>query len=124
MPSSTKTAWLQADRRQTKEISFGCTPSTFKNFKSFLNHTHAWHILQVAECAVVAIEEGRYVHQQIIQSSLESDVFVGCSLVDMYAKCGSIEDAWRVFNKMPSQDISRCGCLECHTWRMCHAWTW
>jgi pentatricopeptide repeat protein len=54
---------------------------------------------------VVAIEEGRCVHQQIIQSSLESDVFVGCSLVDMYAKCGSIEDAWRVFNKMPSQDV-------------------
>jgi pentatricopeptide repeat protein len=24
------------------------------------------------------------------------------SLVNMYAKCGSIEDAWRVFNKMPS----------------------
>jgi len=25
--------------------------------------------------------------------------------VDMYAKCGSIEDAWRVFNKMPSQNV-------------------
>ncbi|CAM6012288.1 unnamed protein product [Sphagnum balticum] len=23
----------------------------------------------------------------------------------MYAKCGSIEDAWRVFNKMPSQNV-------------------
>jgi pentatricopeptide repeat protein len=30
---------------------------------------------------------------------------VGNSLVDMYAKCGSIEDAWRVFNKMPSQNV-------------------
>jgi pentatricopeptide repeat protein len=29
----------------------------------------------------------------------------GSSLVDMYAKCGSLEDAWRVFNKMPSQDV-------------------
>ncbi len=28
MPSSTKTAWLQANRRQTKVISFGCTPSS------------------------------------------------------------------------------------------------
>jgi pentatricopeptide repeat protein len=57
-------------------------------------------------CASVgAIEEGRCVHQQIIQSGLESDVFVGNSLVDMYAKCGSMEDAWRVFNKMPSRDV-------------------
>jgi hypothetical protein len=23
----------------------------------------------------------------------------------MYAKCGSMEDAWRVFNKMPSQNM-------------------
>jgi pentatricopeptide repeat protein len=57
-------------------------------------------------CAsMVAIEEGRCVHQQIIESGMESAVFVGSSLVDMYAKCGSIEDAWRVFNKMPSRDV-------------------
>ncbi len=57
-------------------------------------------------CAsIIALDEGRCVHQQIIQSGLESDVFVGSSLVDMYAKCGSIEDACRVFNKMPSRDV-------------------
>jgi hypothetical protein len=45
-------------------------------------------------CAsVVALEEGRYVHHKIIQSVLESDVFVGTGLVDMYAKCGSM---WNV----------------------------
>jgi pentatricopeptide repeat protein len=27
------------------------------------------------------------------------------SLVDMCAKCRSMEDAWRVFNKMPSRDV-------------------
>jgi pentatricopeptide repeat protein len=54
-------------------------------------------------CAsIIALEEGRCVHHQIIQSGLESDVFVGNSLLDMYAKCGSIEDAWKVFHKMPS----------------------
>jgi pentatricopeptide repeat protein len=30
---------------------------------------------------------------------------VGSSLVDMYVKCGSMEDAWRVFKKMPSWDV-------------------
>jgi pentatricopeptide repeat domain-containing protein 1 len=56
-------------------------------------------------CAMVVIEEGRCVHQQIIQSGLETDIFVASSLVDMYAKYGSMEDAWRVFNKMPSRDL-------------------
>ncbi len=52
-----------------------------------------------------ALEEGKCAHEQIIQSGLESDVFVGNSLVDMYAKCGMMEDAWTVFNRMPSQNV-------------------
>ncbi|CAK9252120.1 unnamed protein product, partial [Sphagnum jensenii] len=57
-------------------------------------------------CAsIVALEEGRHAHEQIIETGCNSDVFVGSSLVDMYAKCGSMEDAERVFNKMLSQDV-------------------
>jgi pentatricopeptide repeat protein len=41
----------------------------------------------------------------MIQNGLEFDVFVGSSLVDMYVKCGSIQDAWTMFNKMPSQNV-------------------
>jgi pentatricopeptide repeat protein len=52
-----------------------------------------------------ALEEGRCVHKQIVESGCESDVFVGSSLVDMYAKCGSMEDAAKVFNKMTSRDV-------------------
>jgi pentatricopeptide repeat protein len=29
----------------------------------------------------------------------------GSSLVDIYAKCGSVEDTWSVFNKMPSRNV-------------------
>ncbi len=46
------------------------------------------------------------------------DVRVVNSLVDMYAKCGSMDDAWRVFNKMPSRDVVT------WTWRMCTARAW
>jgi pentatricopeptide repeat protein len=55
--------------------------------------------------SAVAIEEGRSAHEKIIQSGWDSDVKVGNCLVDMYAKCGSMEDAQRVFNKMPSHDV-------------------
>jgi pentatricopeptide repeat protein len=54
-------------------------------------------------CAsMVALEEGRYANEQVIQSGWDSDVFVKNCLVDMYAKRGSIEDAWRVSNKLSS----------------------
>ncbi|CAM6076308.1 unnamed protein product [Sphagnum tenellum] len=57
-------------------------------------------------CAsIFALEEGRHVHEQIIETGCNSDVFVGNSLVDMYAKCGSMEDAERVFNKMLSRNV-------------------
>jgi hypothetical protein len=36
---------------------------------------------------------------------VESDVFVGSGLIDMYAKCGSMGDALRVFNKMTPCDL-------------------
>jgi pentatricopeptide repeat protein len=57
-------------------------------------------------CAsVLAIEEGRCAHEQIIENGWDLNVFVGNSLVDMYAKFGSMEDACRVFNKLPSHDV-------------------
>jgi pentatricopeptide repeat protein len=60
----------------------------------------------VNACAsLAALEDSRHVHQQMIQSNFETDVFVGSSLIDMYTKCGSIDDAWRVFNRMPTQDV-------------------
>ncbi len=62
----------------------------------------AMQLFQQMQQEVVALKEGSSVHDQIIQSALESAVFVGNSLVNTYAKCGSIGDAWRVFNKMPS----------------------
>ncbi|CAN5972805.1 unnamed protein product [Sphagnum jensenii] len=63
-------------------------------------------------CAsVVTLEEGRHAHEQIIQSGCESNVFVGSSLVNMYAKCGSLEDAQRVFNRMPVRDVVCCNAM-------------
>ncbi len=56
-------------------------------------------------CAnLLALDGGRLTHKQVIHSGSESDVSVSSSFV-VYAKCGSTEDAWRVFNTMPSHDV-------------------
>ncbi|CAK9234452.1 unnamed protein product [Sphagnum troendelagicum] len=53
-----------------------------------------------------ALESGRKIHAQIIQSGCECNIFVESGLIDMYAKCGSLADARkRVFNKMTTRDV-------------------
>eukprot|EP01018_Ginkgo_biloba_P031724 Gb_04381 [translate_table: standard] len=57
-------------------------------------------------CAnLAALEHGKMVHEDIIRSEFQSDVFVGSALVDMYAKCGSIADASNIFDRMPKRNV-------------------
>ncbi|RWR92790.1 pentatricopeptide repeat-containing protein [Cinnamomum micranthum f. kanehirae] len=62
-------------------------------------------------CANLAnLRLGRQAHTHVLkhgfrfESGPESDIFVGNSLVDMYAKCGSVEDGFRVFERMIERD--------------------
>ncbi|EFJ07777.1 hypothetical protein SELMODRAFT_132950, partial [Selaginella moellendorffii] len=50
------------------------------------------------------LHEGRVVHGWITMKGLEQDVFVGNALVDMYGKCGSVEEAWAVFDNMKEKN--------------------
>eukprot|EP01018_Ginkgo_biloba_P003260 Gb_27377 [translate_table: standard] len=57
-------------------------------------------------CAyLAALEQGMEIHKAIIRSRFHCDVFVESALVDMYAKCGSVEKARDVFNKMLRRDV-------------------
>lgn len=49
-------------------------------------------------------KQGKAVHNCIVKSGFESCAFVGCALVNMYAKCGLIEDAHQMFAKMSDRD--------------------
>eukprot|EP01018_Ginkgo_biloba_P039653 Gb_39956 [translate_table: standard] len=60
----------------------------------------------VSACAsLAALERGKQIHSQIINLGFESHVFVGSALVDMYAKCGSTEDAFHVFDRLPQRNV-------------------
>ncbi|KAF2309557.1 hypothetical protein GH714_003812 [Hevea brasiliensis] len=52
-----------------------------------------------------AREDGKDVHNYIKGNDIQSNLFVCNSLMDMYAKCGSMEEANSVFLKMPMKDI-------------------
>ncbi|XP_068641852.1 pentatricopeptide repeat-containing protein At4g39530-like [Aristolochia californica] len=51
------------------------------------------------------IDLGRQINSLLIKVGFDTDVFVCVGLVDMYSKCGLMEDARRVFNLMPMQDL-------------------
>eukprot|EP01018_Ginkgo_biloba_P001355 Gb_26130 [translate_table: standard] len=57
-------------------------------------------------CAnLAALEQGIGIHEDIIRSGFQSEVFVESALIDMYAKCGTIKNARTVFDKMPHRDV-------------------
>eukprot|EP00253_Pinus_taeda_P001147 PITA_01147 len=59
----------------------------------------------LSACAnLTALEEGMVIHAKIIKNGFLSDVFVGSALVDMYAKCDSIENARKCFDRMPERN--------------------
>ncbi|KAK9285330.1 hypothetical protein L1049_024521 [Liquidambar formosana] len=52
-----------------------------------------------------ALESGRWVHSYIENNRIQFNVHVGTALVDMYSKCGSLDDARLVFNKINDKDV-------------------
>eukprot|EP00249_Psilotum_nudum_P023049 c28733_g3_i2 orf=144-2033(+) len=52
-----------------------------------------------------ALTEGMESHAGITNSGFESDIVVATALVSMYGKCGSLEDARSVFNKMHWRNV-------------------
>ncbi|KAL5213728.1 hypothetical protein ABZP36_002880 [Zizania latifolia] len=53
-----------------------------------------------------ALESGRWVHEYIERKGIEWDVHVGTSVVDMYTKCGCLDTAVSIFQKMPLKNVS------------------
>ncbi|EFJ15155.1 hypothetical protein SELMODRAFT_328, partial [Selaginella moellendorffii] len=56
----------------------------------------------ISACAhVESMADGKLIHSQVLEDGFESDVVVSCAIVNMYGKCGSLEDAREVFERMP-----------------------
>eukprot|EP00250_Pteridium_aquilinum_P022553 c25410_g1_i4 orf=894-3218(+) len=54
--------------------------------------------------ALEALEQGRLIHGKLLRHDIPLDVILKNTLVDMYARCGSLEDAYEVFDNFPDRD--------------------
>ncbi|BFG32183.1 hypothetical protein CerSpe_184570 [Prunus speciosa] len=48
---------------------------------------------------------GRKIHGLVLGRGFALDVFLGSSLIDMYAKCGRMDDARKVFDRVPHRNV-------------------
>ncbi|KAJ6816790.1 pentatricopeptide repeat-containing protein [Iris pallida] len=55
--------------------------------------------------ALLSLEDGVEIHDRARRAGLESDVFVATALIDMYMKCGRLDEPRRVFSTMERRDV-------------------
>ncbi|KAK2977417.1 hypothetical protein RJ640_004200 [Escallonia rubra] len=53
-----------------------------------------------------ALRLGKEAHCFALKAQLTDDIFVGCAIIDMYAKSGSIEQSHRVFDQLKQKDVA------------------
>ncbi|XP_027331949.1 pentatricopeptide repeat-containing protein At4g30700 [Abrus precatorius] len=59
----------------------------------------------LSACAQLgALSFGKWVHQLIKSKNLEPNIYVSTALIDMYAKCGNILEAWQLFDSMSEKN--------------------
>ncbi|MCO5563222.1 hypothetical protein L7F22_016859 [Adiantum nelumboides] len=63
-------------------------------------------ILKACSTAV-AFHQGKQIHAHFVESGLDfsTDLCIGNALIDMYTKCGSLEDAINVFSSLHARDL-------------------
>ncbi|KAB1220980.1 hypothetical protein CJ030_MR3G025329 [Morella rubra] len=60
----------------------------------------------LSACAnVQALGQGKQLHCVLVKSGLETSLYAASSLIDMYAKCGVIAAAHKVFSCMPDRSV-------------------
>lgn len=53
-----------------------------------------------------ALRLGKETHCYALKAILTNDAFVACSIIDMYAKCGCLEQSRRVFDRLKDKDVT------------------
>ncbi|KAI4352279.1 hypothetical protein L6164_006548 [Bauhinia variegata] len=58
-------------------------------------------------CAKLAhLLQSQIIHAHVVKSWFQSNIFVQTAMVDMYIKCGRLDDAYNLFDTMPVKDVA------------------
>lgn len=60
----------------------------------------------IGSCASAnVLQKGKQYHALVLKSGLELDVVVGSAIMDMYSKCGEMDEAITLFHILPTRDL-------------------
>ncbi|KAM7256467.1 hypothetical protein ACFE04_012208 [Oxalis oulophora] len=107
MPDKDSITWTVIISGHVKNELFCEATSLFKEmcFYGFTPLDSTFSVLLGAAGALADIDQGRQLHGMAVKKSqIKFDLFVGNSLISMYAKCGIIDDAYKIFSKMVYRD--------------------
>ncbi|XP_057487774.1 pentatricopeptide repeat-containing protein At4g30700-like isoform X1 [Actinidia eriantha] len=89
--------------------------SLFREMQDLEIHPNPVTVTSIlSACAQLgALSLGRWVHDLINKEGFESNIFVSTALIDMYAKCGSIAKARRLFDTMQEKNVVTWNAMIC-----------
>nr|DAD36428.1 TPA_asm: hypothetical protein HUJ06_007069 [Nelumbo nucifera] len=91
-------------------IQYGCYNEGMEHLlvmrKMGLKPDSVTYVMLLSMCTqIAAMVLGKELHCDIIKMGFDSSLIVGNALVDMYVKCGSLEDALKEFDDMETRDV-------------------
>ncbi|KAL5699024.1 Pentatricopeptide repeat-containing protein [Ranunculus cassubicifolius] len=81
--------------------------SLFKQMQTSKVHPNPVTVTSIlSACAQLgALTLGKWVHELIVRENFQSNIYVSTALIDMYAKCGSINEAQQLFDGMVEKNV-------------------
>ncbi|PIA28798.1 hypothetical protein AQUCO_06600011v1 [Aquilegia coerulea] len=79
----------------------------FSSLRKFsLNPNRSTFRCAIKSCSsLFDLRSGKQTHQQALVFGFESDLFVSSALIDMYSKCGVLNDARKLFDEIPMRNV-------------------
>lgn len=77
-------------------------------FSDLLPNQHTLASILTSCAGLYGLQHGMQVHSLAIKLNFESHIFVGSSLLDMYAKAGEIHEARKIFEDLNERDVVSC----------------
>nr|DAD38941.1 TPA_asm: hypothetical protein HUJ06_013263 [Nelumbo nucifera] len=99
-----------SEAEMARKLRTLCTQGHFRDALSLfysLNtpHSQVYAILFHACSRLGYLDEGRRLHQHMLDHNHEAGLYVSNHLINMYAKCGCLDLARKLFDKMPERNI-------------------
>ncbi|KAL2467541.1 Pentatricopeptide repeat-containing protein [Forsythia ovata] len=86
-----------------------------KDCEDFTPYQGTWVSILPAYAHIGALRDGMRTHGQVLKVGLDTDVFLGTCLIDLYGKCGRLDDAMFMFYEVPrASPVPWNAIISCH----------